>query len=128
MKHVAHDGVGPERESWLCAKLPVGSRERLPKEAAVQTPSHHAGRINQTTNLTLPSTQDTVYRVAVIHELKDLCSYTIIGQRSKNLERTVCSGNYHKTVRFHRRRHPLGIGPPRLHPPNWCFRHLRQAQ
>jgi hypothetical protein len=60
MKHVAHDGVGPERESWLCAKLPVGSRERLPKEAAVQTPSHHAGRINQTTNLTLLSTQDTL--------------------------------------------------------------------
>jgi hypothetical protein len=104
MKHVAHDGVGPERESWLCAKLPVGSRERLPKEAAVQTQSHHAGRIKHSTDRILLSTQDTVYRVAVLHELKELCSGTTIDQRSTNreLERTVCTDIYHRTSRFHR--------------------------
>lgn len=87
----------------------MGSHERPSKEAAVQTSSRHAGKVKHSTDRILLSTQDNVYRVAVLHELKELCSGTTIDQRSTNrkLERTVCTDIYHRTHRFHRRQHPL---------------------
>jgi hypothetical protein len=82
----------------------VGSRERPPKEAAVQTSWRHTGKVKHSTDRILLSTQDTVYRVAVLHELKELCSGTTIDQRSTNreIERIVCTDIHHRTGRFHR--------------------------
>jgi hypothetical protein len=51
-----------------------------------------------------------------MYEMKDSCSDTTICQRSakQGLERTVCSDNNHRTVRFNGRHHLTGL--PRLRP------------
>jgi hypothetical protein len=119
-------------ESWLCAKLQAGPRERPPKKEQFTTSSRHAARTKQSTEQStdqiLLSTPGIVYRIAVIHESKDLCSDTVIGQHITNNS----SGQSAATTTTEQLASPAdntpNTRPPRLQSPKPRFRHLQQAQ
>jgi hypothetical protein len=103
------------RRAWSQARKPpkVASRGcfSFNTTSQVRISSRHAVSTKHSAGSTLSSTEVTVYRVTVMHELKDLCSDTTICQRSANqeLERTVCSDIHHRTVRFNGRHHLLPL-------------------